>query len=45
MVPVEILSEGGKVIGAELTAPAAAATHHRGERAEVAACLSLSLMT
>jgi trans-2,3-dihydro-3-hydroxyanthranilate isomerase len=42
LVPVEILSEGGKVIGAELTAPKplSKATAFSAERA--AACISLS---
>ena len=42
LVPVEILSEGGKVIGAELTAPQPLQRSHEVGAAEVAACLSLS---
>jgi trans-2,3-dihydro-3-hydroxyanthranilate isomerase len=42
LVPVEILSEGGRVIGAELTAPEPLLRSHEVAAAEVAACLSLS---
>ena len=42
LVPVEILSEGGKVIGAELTAPQPLQRTTEVSAAEAAACLSLS---
>ena len=42
LVPVEILSEGGRVTGAELTAPETLRRSHQVSAAEAAACLSLS---
>ena len=42
LVPVEILSEGGRVIGAELTAPQPLQRTNEVSAAEAAACLSLS---
>ena len=42
LVPVEILSEGGRVIGGELTAPQKLQRSSEVGAADVAACLSLS---
>lgn len=42
LVPVEILSDGGRVIGAELTAPQALQRTNEVSAADAAACLSLS---
>ncbi|QIG93086.1 MULTISPECIES: PhzF family phenazine biosynthesis protein [unclassified Bradyrhizobium] len=42
LVPVEILSDGGKVIGAELTAPQPLQRTNEVSAADAAACLSLS---
>ncbi|QPF82643.1 PhzF family phenazine biosynthesis protein [Bradyrhizobium genosp. L] len=42
LVPVEILSEGGRVIGAELTAPQPLQRTQQVSAAEAATCLSLS---
>src|SRR5476649_780363 len=42
LVPVEILSEAGKVVGAELTAPRTLSKHSQFSAEQAAACISLS---